>query len=86
MGKLWDWDHIDTDFMTSGSGAGSVSGPPVIANPRPSTGAAHAGGDMMMGDNDQGTMDDMADDAQEPVWRDQKRAPVGSVVVSFDGM
>lgn len=66
MGKLWDWDHIDTDFMTSGGGSGSIVGPPIISNPRPSTGAAvgggGGGGGDMMGDGDMGTTEDMADD------------------------
>ena len=60
VGKLWDWDHIDTDFMTAGPGTGSEGGPPILANTmRPSTGAA-VGGDGHGGDdNDMGTHEDM---------------------------
>lgn len=45
VGKMWDWDHIDTDFMTTGTSTGSVGGaPPVTSNAmRPNTAAAITG-------------------------------------------
>ena len=61
VGKLWDWDNINTDYMTTGvEGGMNVVGPSGVAQigsnaMRPTTAAAVAGsgmmdaGDMMLG-------------------------------------
>lgn len=54
VGKLWDWDNINTDYMTTGVEGGNVVGPSGIAQlggapsaMRPTTAAAVVGGGMM---------------------------------------
>jgi len=60
VGKLWDWDNINTDYMTTGVEGMNVVGPSGVAQigsnaMRPTTAAAVAGsgmmdaGDMMLG-------------------------------------
>lgn len=77
VGKLWDWDHIDTDLMTVGATDVPTAGPNpleavggggVKAPLRPATAAAVMAGDDMEGDDGNGSVGDGNDDyAGRPV-------------------
>jgi hypothetical protein len=79
VGKLWDWDHIDTDFMTAGAGSGSEGGPPILSNPmRPTTGAAVNGGEMHGDDGEMGTHEGDMHDEEFGVRQTGKERPASS--------